>query len=55
MSRRNDRGQFAKRPASWKLVVTWVVSLLSLILLWASAKWVFGDFGSFRSSDLKIL
>ena len=51
MSRRDDHGKFAARPATWKLVTSWVISVLSLMLLWASAKWVFGDFGSFRSCN----
>lgn len=49
MSKRNDQGQFAKAPAKRSLVGSWLLSLLSIGLLWGTASMVKGNFASFRS------
>ena len=51
MSRRNDKGQFAKPPSKAKITSVWILSLLSIALLWATAKMVVVNFGSFRSCN----
>jgi hypothetical protein len=49
MSKRNDQGQFAKAPSKKSLVGSWLLSLLSLSLLWLTATMVKSNFASFRS------
>ena len=49
MSRRNDSGQFVKAPSKRVLAGSWVISVLSLGLLWGTASMVKASLSSFQS------
>lgn len=51
MSKRNDRGQFAKSHPRWVLALSWIGSLLSVALLFVTSSALLGTLGSFRSCN----
>ena len=49
VGKRNSKGQFVHAHSKAFMAALWLASLISLVLLWLSARAVMSDFGSFRS------